>query len=146
VPTIFNGEELRERAAAVKWIARNVFTAAVSHLGEEEARRIFESTTRPPRSQKVRGAHDPDDDQDLLKQYDAEIAKAPERAKAAPRELAERRIKKDLPFRKEAVDTLAKRIRRLRDRREREQRRARFAAAAEVSFPVATILSIRRDK
>ena len=81
--------ERSERIAAVKALVLEVFNVTKVHLAEEEARKLLVKTTH--RKKGKRAAEKVNSK--LLEFYDAVVARNPEKASSAPRQIAERLCK-----------------------------------------------------
>ena len=108
-----------QRLRLVRRFAFRAYRAVCRHLGEEEARKLFDGFISPsPREERPRGPHDARRDRELLAEYGRLAAKATtpaERAKL-PRRVAESRVR----GLEDTAEADQKHLRRLLHRRERE--------------------------
>jgi hypothetical protein len=104
-----------ERVASVEALVLEVFNLTKVHLGEEEARKLFVSVTH---GKKGKRAAD-EVNSALLKLYDAEVATNPEKARSAPRRIAEHLYKPGLTKYGASDKAITRRIGRLVTAREK---------------------------
>ena len=145
-PGILNLEseaETRERIATVETGVETAFKAAIDHLGEEEARRLFARVLRRPRRGQGKMLA-PDRDARLLKEYDAAAPKG-ERVAALARRL-HAAVGMELGNTPGAIETQIRKLVKERRQRERaaafEARRWRMATRGEQP----SLLSVSRDE
>jgi hypothetical protein len=89
VPSPFLSEsatERSERLAAVKALVVEVFTLTKAHLGDEEARKLFAKMSHRRKGRRALDSVNAE----LLGFYDDLVASSPQKAKSAPRRIAER--------------------------------------------------------
>lgn len=126
--------ETRRRIAAVEAGVEAAFKAAVEHLGEEDARRLFARVVRRPKRGQGKGLA-PDRDARLLKEYDA-AARNGETVAALARRLHTAGI--ELGNTADAIETQIRKLVKERNRRQRaaafEARRWRMATRRETSL------------
>ena len=126
--------ETRKRVATVEEGVVSAFKAAVEHLGDDEARRLFARVTRRPKRGQGKMLA-PDRDARLLKEYDAASRKG-ESVAALARRLRTKGIK--LGNTEGAIATQIRKLVKERKTRERastfEARRWRMATRGETSL------------
>jgi hypothetical protein len=101
--------ERSERIAAVKALVLEVFNLTKLHLGDEEARKLYAKTSH---RRKGRRALDKVN-AELLRFYDGVVASAPQRARSAPRRIAERLIRMGVTKYGPSVEAVTKKVNRL---------------------------------
>jgi hypothetical protein len=146
-PTLLNfesDEETRKRVAVVEQGVLAAFSAAVDHLGEDEARRLFRHVVRRPKRGPGKDLA-ADRDSRLLREYDA-ASRRGETIAALSRRLHAEDTARKLGATEGA---LAAQIRKLRDERQKRQRAAarearRWRMATRNEMP--TLLSGKREK
>jgi hypothetical protein len=138
-------EEKRARIATVEGLARDLFNTAVTHLGRDEARRLF---TDVAKERWVKGKQ-PNHDRNrrLLQMYDAAVRESsPPDIKSIPGTLGKKLHAEDRDFQHSQPPSIAKQIRVLvkeRDRREKAMAEAYRQVDASL---LGTASSSRREK
>jgi hypothetical protein len=112
--------ERSERIAAVEAFVLEAFNVTKVHLGEEGARKLFVKTTH--RKKGKRSAEKVNSK--LLEFYDAVVARNPEKASSAPRQIARRLCKLGQTQYGASEPAITKKIGRLLTARENAERQA----------------------
>lgn len=125
--------ETRQRISMVETGVEAAFKAAINHLGEDDARRLFASVLRRPKRGRGKMLR-PDRDTRLLEEYDAAAPKGESVAALARRLYAA--VGMELGNTPGAIETQIRKLLKERKRRERtaafEARRWRMATRGEV--------------
>jgi hypothetical protein len=111
--------EHRQRTRAVRRTARRFFGAVSDHLGNEEARKLFEGLFRKRREGRPSGTRDPKRDARLLEEYDDRKRKitSEEEISALPRVIAEEADKRYPGQLGSSAPAIEKQLRRLLSKR-----------------------------
>ena len=123
------------REAAVADRVRELFAAAVRHLGEREARELFHEASKGKRA-RPRKVHLSASDRELLAIYDARVpGLTPHQVRALPRQIATERATHMRP-----AGATEKHLRRLLNHRDEQQAEAAALVAALRRLGVTSIL------
>ena len=101
--------ERSERLAAVKALVMDVFTLTKAHLGEEEARKLFAKMSHRRKGRRAQDSVNAE----LLGFYDDLVANPSQKAKSAPRRIAERLDRMGLTKYGNSAEAIIKKVNRL---------------------------------
>jgi len=109
-------EDRRARIELIEQLVHDLYRSVATHLGRNEARRLFKGATKRPR-----GGNRPrhcERNREWLKLYDRELAKGTNKRRAIPERVASKICRDHHELREESV---ARQIRRLVKERKRRQ-------------------------
>ena len=123
MPTLLSEtpEERKARIVAIEQLVGDLFQTAVTHLGRDEARRLFDTVVK----QRWTNCKQPDGERNrqLLELYDRELAETPDKIRQIPRRLGKHFYPGD-PLQAESLERRARRLVKTRNRQQRAMEEA----------------------